>query len=1248
MPRHLRLPLLVLWCAAQGLALPSAHAATSSADSNITAVDTRGTQSGTLTGLVQGNGTPLANAQVRVDNTPFTTSTAANGRLTLANVPAGSGYLLKVSAAGFASKPVPGVNVVSGTTDLGTIQLVPLGGPYRLLPLQPDVNPPVTQVEDGGVAYRYYKVVPVNQNDNPGGTVVSLRIAGGSTIPQAGATLDDWQGYQEDYWPGYQAGTADGDGTVRLRIPSSALGGPGASANLEVVESGTVKQTFTAQVVPRQYDQVWKQKLGAGASVGDFVSLGLDTSAESDLRHTMINGVARAESISRIRMVRGGLSLGLDVGDSLSVSSAHFNLSAGAAATAAAEASAAVELSSTYCFDDPNSTDASENAMKLYLDLGNVIVDVTGPAGAVYEYVKGTIEPSFLGSKLQSVEGDVIVGGGADLGGQVGFIMGGSQPAQVGVEGEGGLSSDAEGIGGTELSFGGASESAIVVGRAQNGSTTGLSLQLGSVADLMPSDSSLAQSFSGGLKVLAKSWTRQGQSSPYRNEALWTMSLGAGIQNAIPGWGQYDPQALYGAYARDFTETREQTNGSVLVNYERAVYAAQPYVELNLKLDLGFGVNVQGELDQGAEAVNERGAIWQSRHWPTESYPAVTSALFPVQSWSYLLGQWGKNASGLIGQVLHQAVNAVAGAGNTVIQAGEQDISATLTFGQDVMAEGSQVVSSWVAGVFSGVHPHDKNPPTILGPLPPVGASNYVYGVSGIYRFASSNSFNGSGTLAIAYTDAQAAGLYEADFRIYRLDDNTNRWVLVGGTVDMVSNLVSATITNLGTYAVAPPLPTGSLWLQPSTNSLPADGVSQMTVVVTNLLLNTGGSATQAWLFTASAVGVDILSSGADTNTPGVQIVSTNATLTLQLRAPVGGTYASVSLRSVAGDAYGQVGINLVDNTPPATPTNVSVTAGQSRIWISWQTNREPDLASYRVYYRAGGAGPPWDGTATVEGAPSPVQVVGTNVLLRGLAGGMYYFVAVSAVDTTGNESPLSPPIQVATTPAAPAPPTSVAARFGPDGTNVLMWALSEDDGYNDRDVVRYDVFRGVLPGGSYVKVGEASAGVGLYTETNTAVGSTQYVGYAVTAVATNGVSSSQTLANRLMADGVTIDNDGDGIPDSWMMQYFGHPTGQSSDQSFAWNDPAGDGLSNLQKYLLGLNPLVPARPSLQPLLSPTNGNFALNIQGLFGRTVTLEVSTNLTSWQTLTNLTSTNAVIYFEDWGVTNSGSRFYRAVVP
>ena len=81
----------------------------------------------------------------------------------------------------------------------------------------------------------------------------------------------------------------------------------------------------------------------------------------------------------------------------------------------------------------------------------------------------------------------------------------------------------------------------------------------------------------------------------------------------------------------------------------------------------------------------------------------------------------------------------------------------------------------------------------------------------------------------------------------------------------------------------------------------------------------------------------------------------------------------------------------------------------------------------------------------------------------------------------------------VTTSQAVPTAPTGVAARFGSDGTNILMWALSEDDGYNDRDVSRYDVFQAVLPGGSYVKVGEVPAGIGLYSGTN-AVGASDPV----------------------------------------------------------------------------------------------------------------------------------------------------------
>ena len=105
------------------------------------------------------------------------------------------------------------------------------------------------------------------------------------------------------------------------------------------------------------------------------------------------------------------------------------------------------------------------------------------------------------------------------------------------------------------------------------------------------------------------------------------------------------------------------------------------------------------------------------------------------------------------------------------------------------------------------------------------------------------------------------------------------------------------------------------------------------------------------------------------------------------------------------------------------------------------------------------------------------MMVTGTNWLLRGLSLGTNYFVAVSAVDTTGNESPLSRADASDHRASAPDAADGVAARFGADGTNILMWALSEDDGYNDRDVVRYDVFSGGVAGRQLREGGRSAGG---------------------------------------------------------------------------------------------------------------------------------------------------------------------------
>ena len=69
---------------------------------------------------------------------------------------------------------------------------------------------------------------------------------------------------------------------------------------------------------------------------------------------------------------------------------------------------------------------------------------------------------------------------------------------------------------------------------------------------------------------------------------------------------------------------------------------------------------------------------------------------------------------------------------------------------------------------------------------------------------------------------------------------------------------------------------------------------------------------------------------------------------------------------------------------------------------------------------------------------------------------------------------------------------------------------------------------------------------------------------------------SYDTAGNRTnvtIVAGTNADSDGDGIPDWWMNQYFGHSTGLAGDKSRANDDADGDGVSNIQEFFAGTNP---------------------------------------------------------------------------
>ena len=88
------------------------------------------------------------------------------------------------------------------------------------------------------------------------------------------------------------------------------------------------------------------------------------------------------------------------------------------------------------------------------------------------------------------------------------------------------------------------------------------------------------------------------------------------------------------------------------------------------------------------------------------------------------------------------------------------------------------------------------------------------------------------------------------------------------------------------------------------------------------------------------------------------------------------------------------------DNEPPAVPRGVTTITGDEEIIIEWYPNGEYDLAGYQVW--RGQNGTNFDSLAEVS--ENTTRYIDSTV-----RNGETYFYAVSAYDTDGNESELSP-----------------------------------------------------------------------------------------------------------------------------------------------------------------------------------------------------------------------------------------------
>ncbi|MGD0652100.1 MAG: DUF6259 domain-containing protein [Verrucomicrobiia bacterium] len=128
-------------------------------------------------------------------------------------------------------------------------------------------------------------------------------------------------------------------------------------------------------------------------------------------------------------------------------------------------------------------------------------------------------------------------------------------------------------------------------------------------------------------------------------------------------------------------------------------------------------------------------------------------------------------------------------------------------------------------------------------------------------------------------------------------------------------------------------------------------------------------------------------------------------------------------------------------------------------------------------------------------------------------------------------------------------------------------------------------------------------------------------------------------------------DSDGDGVPDSWTQQYFGHPTGQASDHSRATDDPDGDGLFNLPEYLVGTDPTNSASAFRITDVAPEGDDVRVTWTMGNDKTNALQAAAgeggyytnNFADIFTVTN-TVGSVTNYLDAGAATNTPSRYYR----
>jgi hypothetical protein len=247
------------------------------------------------------------------------------------------------------------------------------------------------------VAHRYYLVRNQATNEPQGGVVVGVRPLGGGT------PVDQTDSFGSRVYAGQVAGVSDATGTVRLRIPASAVGGPGALGQFETVVSGAVGPTFQVEVIPRKYEFFWAQESRGGLHARVNLFKGAKVGGEAGHRvevRRAYGEFSNTEELARDLAFRPefGVEVGLPIGGKASV------IGAKAGAFGSAGTGGYAELNRAFGYEfDRNSTDANSAALRLYCIYCGDLLEYAWSSGPLLHWVRTSNRAGHGGRRVSLV-----------------------------------------------------------------------------------------------------------------------------------------------------------------------------------------------------------------------------------------------------------------------------------------------------------------------------------------------------------------------------------------------------------------------------------------------------------------------------------------------------------------------------------------------------------------------------------------------------------------------------------------------------------------------------------------------------------------------------------------------------------------------------------------------------------------------------------------------------------------------------